>query len=139
MDKQEVGETLEGVMDRFKTIIEDAVQKNYEKGVSGRYYIHIWIQKEPYANNTLHIYPHCRRTRPSPYQGYDHYLWSVDDGGVVNFQWCIPKREILSYVLSNPNDFDVEYVRQLRAYTKGNIEKLDDYRLGIKGKEDIVG
>jgi hypothetical protein len=127
MDKQEVGETLEAIMERFKQIIEHAVQANYDNGVRGRYYIHIWLQKEPYANNTLHIYPQCRRTRPSPYQGHDHYLWSVDDGGLVNFQWCIPKKEILNYVLGNPNEFDAQYVASLRKYVGGKIEKISDY------------
>jgi hypothetical protein len=124
---QEVGETVESVMDRFQSIIEDAVQKNHEKGTRGRYYIHIWVNKEPYANNTLHIYPQCRRTRPSPYQGHDHFLWLVEDGGKVTFQWCIPKKETLQYILSNPLEFDVDYVRMLRGYCDDKIEKLSDY------------
>lgn len=138
-DHQEVGETSEALMQRFKDIIEDAVQKNFDKGVRGRYYIHIWIQKEPYAQNALRIYPQCRRTRPSPYQGHDHYLWSVDDGGLINFQWCIPRKEVVKHILSNPNDFDADYVRLLKSYVADKIEKLDDYRLGIKGKEHMVG
>ena len=104
-DKQEVGETSEALMNDFKKIIEQAVQGNYDKGIKGKYYIHIWVTKEPYAQNTLHIYPQCRRTRPSPYQGNDHYLWSVEDGGIVNFEWCIPKKEVLTYILKNPNKF----------------------------------
>lgn len=131
-EKQEVGETLQAIMERFKDIIEDAVQKNYDKGVRGNYYIHIWVQKEPYANNTLRIYPQCRRTRPSPYQGNDHYLWKVEDGGKVTFQWCIPKQEILNYVLAHPNQYDADYVRQLRAYVKGNIESISDYQVDGK-------
>lgn len=126
-DRQEVGETLEPVMARFKEIIEDAVQKNYEKGVTGKYYIHIWLQKEPYAQGTLHIYPQCRRTRPSPYQGHDHYLWSVEDGGKVTFEWCIPKKEVVSYILAHPNEFDVNYVRMIRSYCKDKLEKIEDY------------
>lgn len=131
-DRQEVGETLEAVMERFKTIIDEAVQANYEKGVKGRYYIHIWIQKEPYAQNAIRIYPQCRRTRPSPYQGNDHYLWSVDDGGVVNFQWCIPSQEVLNYVLGNPHKYDPDYVRQLRSYVSGKIENISDYMVDGK-------
>lgn len=126
-DHQEIGETTEALMERFKDIIEDAVQKNYEKGVRGKYYIHIWLQKEPYAQNAIRIYPQCRRTRPSPYQGNDHYLWSVEDGGKVTFLWCIPKQEIVKYVLANPNKFDADYVRQLQAYTRDRIEKISDY------------
>lgn len=126
-DKQEVGETLEALMSQFKGIIEEAVQKNWEKGVRGKYYIHIWINKEPYATNTLHIYPQCRRTRPSPYQGHDHYLWSVEDGGKVMFEWCIPKKEVLTYILKNPNEFNAQYVGMLRKFTEDKIEKIDDY------------
>lgn len=124
---QEVGETLEGLMDRFTVIIEEAVQANYDKGIRGRYYIHIWLQKEPYANNTLHIYPQCRRSRPSPYQGHDHYLWSVGDGGKVTFEWCIPSKEILGYILANPNEFDKDYVNMLHKFVSDKIETLDDY------------
>ncbi len=126
-ERQEVGETSEAVQQRFKDIIEDAVQKNYEAGVTGKYYIHIWVQKEPYANNTLHIYPQCRRTRPSPYQGHDHYLWSVEDGGKVTFEWCIPKKETLSYILNNPQEFDINYVKMLKKYATDRLEKLSDY------------
>lgn len=126
-DSQEIGETVEPLMARFKDIIEDAVQKNYEKGVKGKYYIHIWLQKEPYAQNAIRIYPQCRRSRPSPYQGHDHYLWSVEDGGKVTFEWCIPKKEIVQYILKNPQEFDVNYVRMLRKYVTDNIEKTEDY------------
>src|SRR5271156_789276 len=115
-DSQEVGETVDPLMCRFKNIIEEAVQDNYENGTKGKYYIHIWVKKEPYAQNTLHIYPQCRRTRPSPYQGSDHYLWSVEDGGRVTFEWCIPRKEMLAYILKNPHEFDINYVRMLKKY-----------------------
>lgn len=126
-DKQEIGETVEPIMQRFKDIIEDAVQKNYEKGVRGKYYIHIWVQKEPYAQNALRIYPQCRRTRPSPYQGHDHYLWSVEDGGKVTFEWCIPKKEVVAHILANPHQFDINYVRMLKKYCNDTLEKASDY------------
>jgi hypothetical protein len=131
-DYQEVGETVTPLMEKFKGIIEEAVQKNYENGVTGKYYIHIWVQKEPYAQNALHIYPMCRRTRPSPYQGDDHYLWSVMDGGEVKFEWCIPKKEVLAYILKNPQEFDVNYVRMLKSYCKDKLEKIEDYMVGDK-------
>jgi hypothetical protein len=131
-DLQEVGATVEPLMKRFQEIIEDAVQKNYEKGVQGDYYIHIWVTKEPYAQNALHIYPQCRRTRPSPYQGNDHYLWSVKDGGKVTFEWCIPKKEVLTYILANPNEFDVNYVAMLKRYVGDKLEKIEDYLLDGK-------
>lgn len=126
-DSHEVGEISNELMVKFKDIIEDAVQKNYDQGTRGKYYLHIWVQKEPYANNTLHIYPQCRRTRPSPYQGHDHYLWSVEDGGKVNFEWCIPKKEVLTYVLSHPQEFDINYVKMLRQYCNDTLEKESDY------------
>jgi hypothetical protein len=131
-DRQDIGETNEAVMKRFQDIIEDAVQKNYEKGVTGKYYIHIWVQKEPYANNTLHIYPQCRRTRPSPYQGNDHYLWSVEDGGKVTFEWCIPRKEVLQFVLKHPHQFDKNYVIMLKKYCADKMEKLSDYMVDNK-------
>ena len=124
---QEVGETLEALMTQMKGIIEDAVQKEYEAGIRGKYYIHIWLQKDPYASNSLHIYPQCRRTRPSPYQGHDHYLWSVEDGGKVTFLWCIPNKETLMFILNNPGKFDHNYVRMLRNYCSDKIEQLEDY------------
>lgn len=123
---QEVGEITPQIMTRFKNIIEEAVQKNHDNGIRGKYYIHIWIYKEPYATNTLHIMPQCRRTRPSPYQGHDHFLWSVD-GAIVKFEWCIPKKEVLSYILNNPHDFDIQYVAMLKRYCEDKLEKLEDY------------
>lgn len=131
-ERQEVGETLTPVLERFTEIINNAVQDNYDKGIRGKYYIHIWINKEPYANNTLHIFPHCRRSRPSPYQGHDHFLWSVEDGGKVTHEWSIPNKETLNYILKHPNKFDPTYVNMLRKYTQDKIEKLDDYLVNGK-------
>jgi len=131
-DRQEVGETNEAVMARFKDIIEDCVQKEYEAGIRGKYYIHIWIQKDPYAQNAIHIYPQCRRTRPSPYQGHDHYLWSVTNSTNVKFEWCIPSKEILGYILAHPHEFDINYVKMLKSYCKDTIEKIEDYMVDGK-------
>lgn len=133
-DRQEVGETLPSVLQQLRGIINEAVQKNYEKGVKGRYYIHIWVQKDPYAANALHIYPQCRRSRPSPYQSEDHFLWSVDDGGKVNFEWCIPRKEVLRYILSHPNEFDPSYVQMLRRYGADKLENISDYMF----KEKVI-
>ena len=126
-ERQEVGETNEALMGEFKKIIDNAVQANYEKGITGKYYIHIWLTKEPYTQNAIHIFPQCRRSRPSPYQGNDHYLWSIEDGGKVTFEWCIPKKEVMSYVLKNPNKFDADYVRMLRKYSLDKLEHISDY------------
>lgn len=131
-DWQEIGETMPSLMEKFKSIIEECVQKEYERGTKGLYYIHIWVQKEPYAQNALRIYPQCRRTRPSPYQGHDHYLWNVEDGGVVKFEWCIPNKETVKYILANPNKFDAKYVDMLRRYCADKLEKLQDYLVGGK-------
>lgn len=131
-ERQEVGETNEALMGEFKKIIEHAVQANHEKGITGKYYIHIWLTKEPYAQNAIHIFPQCRRTRPSPYQGNDHYLWSVTDGGHIKFEWCIPKKEVMSYVLANPNKFDVDYVRMLRKYSLDKLEHISEYQVDGK-------
>lgn len=133
-DRQEIGETADAVVSRFKAIIEEAVQGNHKKGIKGNYYIHIWVQKEPYAQNALRIYPQCRRTRPSPYQGHDHYLWSVTDGGKVTFEWCIPKQEVLGYILKNPHEFDVKYVAMLKKYVADKLEKTEDYLVNGKIK-----
>ncbi len=131
-DSFEVGEILGPLMNKFKAIIEEAVQSNYDKGITGKYYIHIYVRKEPFAPNTFHIYPQCRRTRPSPYQDEDHYLWSVEDGGKITFEWCIPSKEIVNYILKNPNNFDPGYVKMLRDYAKDKIEKLEDYVVNNK-------
>src|SRR5256885_12766067 len=125
-DYTELGEVLPQVLNKFKEIIEDAVQRNHDNGVTGKYYIHIWLQKEPYANNTRHIYPQCRRSRPSPYQGNDHFLWSVE-GSKITPEWNIPKRETLNYILAHPNEYDKDYVAMLRKYTKDKIDKIEDY------------
>ncbi len=126
-DRQEIGETMPAIMDKLKDIIEECVQKEYERGTRGKYYIHIWVQKEPYAQNAMRIYPQCRRTRPSPYQGHDHYLWSVEDGGKVIFEWCIPNKETLNFIINNPHQFDKKYVAMLRKYCADKLEKIEDY------------
>jgi len=126
-DYQEVGETSSDLMLKFKEIIEEAVQKTYEQGITGKYYIHIWVQKDPYTQNAIHIYPQVRRTRPSPYQGNDHYLWSVTEQCNVKFEWCIPKKEVMAYILNNPSEFDPKYVSMIKGYTEDKLEKMEDY------------
>jgi hypothetical protein len=130
-DRQEVGETVGPLMDRLKGIIEDAAQKQYAQGTTGKFYIHIVIVKDPMAANVLKILPQCRRTRPSPYQGHDHYLWSVESG-VVKFEWCIPSKEVLKYILANPTKFDAKYVAMLRNFCKDKLEKIEDYMVNGK-------
>ena len=124
---QEVGETINPLMKRLRDCIEECAQKEYDRGTRGKYYIHIWIRKDPHAMNILRIFPQCRRTRPSPYQDYDHYLWSIDDGGICKFEWCIPDKGCLKYILDNPTKFDSQYIAMLRRYCEDKLEKIDDY------------
>lgn len=124
VDGAEVGEMLKYANRRMLHVINNIVKKNYDQGTRGKYYIHLWFQTQDdgYVPNY-----HCRRTRPSPYQMQDHYLWSVEDGGKVNFEWCIPKKEVLTYILKNPNEFDAEYVNMLRKYLVDKLENASDY------------
>lgn len=141
---QEVGETLEPIMKQLEGIIEQCVQMQYdkcqEKGFHlPKYYIHIFIVKDPLASqgmgahNVLRIRrPHIRVTRPSPYQEEDHYLWSVSNYDHIQFEWCIPNRETMSYILTHPNEFDEEYVTMLRKFCHDKLEKIDDYVVNDK-------
>lgn len=141
---QTVGETLDPLMAKLKDVIEETVQKQYEECTKkgfwlDKYYIHIFITKDLMAAriydtpNVLRIRsPHCRITRPSPYQEEDHYLWSVENMDKVTFLWCIPSRETMNYILSNPNEFDENYVNMLRRYSQDNLESLEDYQ--VKGE-----
>lgn len=126
-DAMEVGEVTPGLFKAFKDKIDEAVQSQYEKCPVKEFYIHLWTTKEPYANNSIHIHCQNRRTRPSPYQGNDHYLYRVTDYCNVHFEWCIPRKEILQYVLKNPTRFDKDYVNMLRRYVGDKIETLSDY------------
>ncbi len=141
---QQVGDTVAPMMEQLKNIIEQVVQMQYEecqkKGFHlPKYYIHIFIVKDPLAsqgmgvNNILRIRrPHVRKTRPSPYQEEDHYLWSVTNYDKIQFEWCIPTKEVMAHILANPNQFDKKYVKMLRDYCKDKIEKLEDYVLDGK-------
>ena len=138
---QQVGETVEPIMRQLKDILEQIVQMQYDACMKGgfdlpQYYVHIFIVKDPLASqgmethNVLRIRkPHIRVTRPSPYQDEDHYLWKVTNYDKIEFQWCIPQKEVVAHILSHPNDFDKSYVSMLRKYTQDRIEKLSDYQL----------
>jgi len=124
VDDIEVGEMLKYAQRRIVHVINNLVQMNYDQGTRGKYYIHFWFQPQgdQYAPKFQ-----CRRTRPSPYQTEDHYLWSVEDGGKVTFEWCVPKKETLSYIMNNPHEFDQEYVVALKKYCLDKLEKIEDY------------
>lgn len=129
----EVGDVLCSYLEKMKYRIERIVQNNYDKGVTGKYYIHFWFQTVQTERGIRFLPMYlCRKTRPSPYQMEDHYLWSVEDGGKVTFQWCIPKEETLAYILSHPYEFDADYVRMLRKFTTDKLEKIEDYLVGDK-------
>lgn len=129
VDGAEVGEMLHYAKKRIVHVINKIVEANHKKGITGKYYIHFWFQ--PIGGNYSPNY-HCRRTRPSPYEKFDHYLWSVDDGGIVKYEWCIPKKEILTEILSHPHDYDPEYVAMLKNFTNDKMERIEDYM--IEGK-----
>lgn len=124
VDEVEVGEMLKYASRRIIHVINNIVQMNYDQGSRGKYYIHFWFQ--PQGDQYAPKYQ-CRRTRPSPYQTEDHYLWSVEDGGKVTFEWCIPKKETMAYVLNNPHEFDKDYVDMLKKYVRDKLEKMEDY------------
>jgi hypothetical protein len=128
-DRMEIGEATPGLFKAFKDKIDEAVQEQYEKNPIKNFYIHLWATKEPYSNNNIHIHCHNRITRPSPYQGQDHYLYSVTNYCKVDFEWCIPNKETLAFILKNPHKFNVEYVRLLKKYVNDTLEKTSDYIL----------
>lgn len=143
-ERMEVGDMLPELMAKLKEAIEECVQKQYEmceeKGFTlPKYYIHIFITKEEHAAkiygapNVIRIRkPHCRITRPSPYQEDDHYLWSVTNMNEIKFEWCIPKKEVIGYILANPHEFDAEYVKMLKMYTEDKLDKIEDYMIDGK-------
>lgn len=123
-DSQEVGETREAIQEHLCKIFCESIEGNRKKGIKGKYYIWIRVQKDPYAANALHLYPMCRKTRPSPYQTEDHYLWSFDsDTSDLRFEWCIPRKEITAYILDNPYKYDKDYVRMLMKYADGKLDE----------------
>ncbi len=137
----EVGDILPDLMNKLKTAIDECVQKQYdlcnEKSFTlPKYYIHIFITKEEHAAkiygapNVLRIRkPHCRITRPSPYQEEDHYLWSVTNMNEIKFEWCIPKKEVIGYILKHPEEFDANYVKMLQMYVDDKLDKIEDYMI----------
>jgi len=140
-NSMEVGDILPELMQKLKAAIESAVQDQYdlcqEKGFTlPKYYIHVFITKEEHAAkiygapNVIRIRkPHCRVTRPSPYQEDDHYLWSVTNMNEIKFEWCIPKKEIIGYILANPHEFDANYVKMLQMYVDDKMDKIEDYMI----------
>ena len=136
-DTPEVGEILQAAMPKIKNYLDQCVQEQYEmcmkKGFDLRKY-YIWILY--YKNNTsgkLVLRPAIIRvTRPSPYQDEDMLLWSVTNYDKVKFEYAIPKKETLNYILANPDKFDRAHVKMLRDYCSDKLERIEDY--SINGK-----
>lgn len=118
-ETQEVGETLEMMASGvWEKIFNEAITGN--KDIKGKYYIWIHQVKDPNCPQMLFLRTQTRRTRPTPYQAEDHYLFSYDnDSQKLEFEWCIPKKEVTNYVLARPNQFHSDYVNILRQYQKG--------------------
>ena len=133
----EVGEILQAAMPKFKSHIESIVQQQYEvcikKGFNlKKYYIWILYYKNNHTGKLVFRPAICRVTRPSPYQDEDMFLWSVTDYDYVKFEYAIPKAETLNYILSNPDQFDKDYVTMLRNYVADKIDKIEDYMIKDK-------
>lgn len=133
----EVGEILQTALPKFKAHIEDIVQQQYDmcmkKGFSlPKYYIWILYYKSNLHEKLVFRPAICRVTRPSPYQDEDMFLWSVTNYDQVKFEWAIPKKETLNYILHNPHMFDKDYVKMLKDYVEDRIDKVEDYL--VEGK-----
>ena len=133
----EVGEILQAALPKFKAHIESIVQQQYDmcmkKGFDlKKYYIWILYYKNNHTNKLVFRPAICRVTRPSPYQDEDMFLWSVTDYDHVKFEYAIPKKETLNYILANPDKFDKEHVKMLQRYCNDKIDKIEDYI--IQGK-----
>lgn len=131
-DTPETGEIINACMPKLKAQIESIVQMQYdkcmEKGFSlEKYYIWMLYYKNEHTGRLVFRKPVCRVTRPSPYQDEDMLLWSVTNYDNVKFEWAVPKKETLNYILKNPDKFDKDYVKMLTDYVNDNLEKADDY------------
>jgi hypothetical protein len=128
----EVGEILEAALPKFKAHIESIVQQQYDKCMEKgfdlpKYYIWILYYKNNHTEKLVFRPAICRVTRPSPYQDEDMFLWSVTNYDHIKFEYAIPKKETLAYILAHPHEFDKDYVKMLTDYVNDKIEKVEDY------------
>lgn len=133
----EAGDIISACMPKLKAQIESICQMQYdtcmEKGFKlEKYYIWMLYYKNDHTGRLVFRKPICRVTRPSPYQDEDMLLWSVTNYDNVKFEWAVPKKETLQYILANPDKFDKEYVKMLTNYVNDKIDKMDDYL--VEGK-----
>ena len=127
-DNFEMGELQPHIEKKLKEIIEEAVQKQAEVGKHyNKYYIWIRFRKDPYANNSLHIYPQCRKTRPSPYQDPNHSLWSVTQMNKITPEWSVMDAGMRQYVLANKSLYNDQTVAMALDYQNDKLEKIEDY------------
>jgi len=124
----EVGEVSEYVGKKVIELIEEAIQMQADEGKFYTIY-YIWhrYRKDPYANNTIHIYPMNRMTRPSPYQDPNHALWSVRNMNEVKLEWSVMDQGMRDYVKANPNEFHNDTVKSAHDYSADKLESIDDY------------
>lgn len=131
MHSPEVGEIMQACMPKLKGHIDDIVQWQYDKCIKEGFHLpkyYIWFLYYKNHKGQLVFRPAiCRVTRPSPYQDEDMFLLSVTDYDKVKFEWAIPKKETLNYILANPDKFDKDYVKGLRDYVEDKVEKASDY------------
>lgn len=120
-DHQEIGETWNEMSKNWVKMVNEAIEKG-KKSELKTFYIHIFVKKDPNCHQSIRIFPFVRRTRPKPDSGVDHYLYMWDENKGLSFEWGIPRPEIVKYVLENPNKFDSQMVRNMRAFKKGNLE-----------------
>lgn len=117
--KQEVGDTFNEVSKRWVNIVHEAMHKAETAGWK-EYYIWILISKDSNAVNTLKITPFVRKTRPTPYQAFDHFLYKVD-GNKFSYEWSVPSLATSEYVLAYPSKFPHEYVQMLQKWRAGTL------------------
>lgn len=118
--QQEVGDTWNEVSKKWIEILNKCQIKAFGAGWK-TYYIWILIGKDPNVVNSLKIWPFCRKTRPSPYQAFDHFCWKVSPKSGLSFEWSVPSLATSEYVLANPDKFPPEYVHTLKRWRAGTL------------------
>lgn len=121
-DRQEVGETVPEIGKTFSKIFEECFTLAKKHNIVKDFYIWVRVQSDPNNSQMMRLYPQMRHTRPSPYQTQDHYLWQCNaTTGKIDFQWCIPKKEVTGNVLNRPHQYHPQWVEILTAYQKGEL------------------
>jgi hypothetical protein len=128
----EVGEILQSFMPKLQNHISNIAQQQYDKCMEKgfdlkKYYVWILYYKSNKEGKLVFRPAICRSTRPSPYQDEDMLLWSVTNYDHIDFEYAIPKKETLNYILANPDKFEKNHVEMLRKYVQDKIEKVEDY------------